>query len=497
MDSRYHLHDFGRAAFGTLTATLAGPPGTEVELVIGEVLRNGRIDRNPGGYRCAKTCRIVLDAGEREYCFPIPRHRRPEYAAMSVPSPLAEEVACFRYAEVIGACRVPSVRRREVFPPSWNEEASGFVCDDDRVNRIWELCKYSIKATAAFGVFIDGERERCPYEGDAYINQLGWFCNSADPEIPRRTIELFTRHRTWPIEWSLLMPPIVRDYLLYTGDTASVSEWIPMLKTRLLEELERPDGLIGENDFYKELIDWPPGERDGYESDGVSLVPNCCRHAAFLAMAELTGDETYRRRAAALRAVIRRTMWTGTRFVDSPGSSHTAVHSVFFPVAFQAAAPEELPELRMLPMRCGVYGAQFLLDAMWMGGYDAEAYALLTAGGLRSWLHMLEVGTTITTEAWDDSLKPSQDWNHAWGAAPANLIPRRLCGIRPTAPGFRRFVVDPRPAGLTRFTSVHPTPGGAIHVEYRDRKLRVEFPRGMTGIFRGREYETGFQADME
>ena len=494
-DPNWYLHDFGRAAFGTLELTLAGTAGTEVELTIGEVLRDGRIDRAPGGSRCAKSCRIVLEEGTRDYRFPIPPHHAPHYTILTIPSPLNEEIACFRYVEVVGACRTLAVRRHEVFP-RWDESASAFSCGDDRLERIWELCKYSIKATAAFGVFIDGERERCPYEGDAYINQLGWFCHSADPEIPRRTIDLFMRHRTWPIEWSLLMPLIVRDYLLYTGDTASVDRWLPGLRTRLLDELEGPDGLIGEKDFYKELIDWPPWERDGYESAGTSLVPNCFRYAAFLAMAELTGDDGYRRRAAALRASIRRTMWTGTRFVDSPGSSHTAAHSVFFPVVFQVADPEELPALRTLGMKCSVYAAQFLLDAMWMSGYDAEAPALLAGGGLRSWAHMLECGATITMEAWDDTLKPNQDWNHAWGAAPANLIPRRLCGVRPTEPGFRRFVVDPRPAGLERFTLVQPTPEGGIALRYENGRIRADFPRGLIAVCRGREYDSGFELPM-
>ena len=43
---------------------------------------------------------------------------------------------------------------------------------------------------------------------------------------------------------------------------------------------------------------------------------------------------------------------------------------------------------------------------------------------------MVESGTTITWEAWDQKYKPNQDWNHAWGAAPANLLPRFVLGAQ-------------------------------------------------------------------
>lgn len=39
---------------------------------------------------------------------------------------------------------------------------------------------------------------------------------------------------------------------------------------------------------------------------------------------------------------------------------------------------------------------------------------------------MIDQGSTITMEAWSLKAKPNQDWNHAWGAAPANLLPRYL-----------------------------------------------------------------------
>ena len=109
---------------------------------------------------------------------------------------------------------------------------------------------------------------------------------------------------------------------------------------------------------------------------------------------------------------------------------------------------------------------------------------------------MLNAGSTIAMEAWDDTVKPNQDWNHAWGAAPANLIPRRVCGIRPVSAGFRRFIVDPRPAGVEKLYLEQPTPCGKIIMNYCRGKVDVEFPQGLTAEFNGNEFTGNFSGEL-
>lgn len=84
-------------------------------------------------------------------------------------------------------------------------------------------------------------------------------------------------------------------------------------------------------------------------------------------------------------------------------------------------------------------------------------WQLLTSDAERSWYNMIRVGSTISLEAWDDKYKPNQDWNHAWGAAPANIVPRRLMGVVPTEPGFSRIEIRPQPAGLEKASLRMPT----------------------------------------
>ncbi len=486
------FYDFGKAAFGTLDMVLECDAAGIVEAAIGECCVDGRVDRVPGGYRYINIQQIEVAQGIKEYSFPLPL--RPPWRKGALTTPLADrEIAPFRYVEIIGRCKVLSIRRNEIFPVEFRDEDSNFVSSDERLNKLWDFCKYSIKATAAFGCFIDGERERQPYEGDAYINQLGWFCCCADGEIPRKTIEYLLHTPTWPTEWQLLMPVMAYDYLLYTGDSKRVKEWLDVLEERLLDKWIGVDQLLYTDERNpKDIVDWPADERDGYEFGLTNLVPNCYRYGALLAMEKLTGRKDYLEKAEVLRLAIRKAMLRNGRFVDSPESEHSALHSKFFPLFFGVGNVSECAGIEEATMQCSVYGAQFLLDAMFANGMERQAMKLLCSEGERSWLNMITQGSTISMEAWSNECKPNQDWNHAWGAAPCNIIPRRVAGIRPLEAGFGKFIVDPKCAGVEEFSARFPVNGGrSVEMEYCRGKIKLAVPEDSTAVCKGREFNSG------
>ena len=80
---------------------------------------------------------------------------------------------------------------------------------------------------------------------------------------------------------------------------------------------------------------------------------------------------------------------------------------------------------------------------------------------------MIKSGSTMTMEAWDMKYKPNSDWNHAWGAAPANIIPGYLWGIQPALPGYSKAVIKPQPGYLTYSHISVPTIRGNIVAEFR------------------------------
>jgi hypothetical protein len=94
---------------------------------------------------------------------------------------------------------------------------------------------------------------------------------------------------------------------------------------------------------------------------------------------------------------------------------------------------------------------------------------------------MLRQGSTIAMEAWDDKFKPNQDWNHIWGAAAGNIIVRKLMGIEPVEPGFKKIRIKPQPATLQWAEVRTPTIRGDVFVAFDNRHagkfvLDVEIP---------------------
>ena len=171
--------DFSRAAFGHLDVETEGRDGVVLEIAIGECVVNDRINPVPGGFRYYCKGKIELKNGQTRYEFPIPSRRLQENNAYAVracnpPEANGKEVAPFRYVEVAGAAGPVTLIRREFFADIRDED-SEFRCENRDMEKLWDFCRYSIKATSIFGKYVDGERERVPYEGDAYINQLGHF----------------------------------------------------------------------------------------------------------------------------------------------------------------------------------------------------------------------------------------------------------------------------------------------------------------------------------
>jgi len=173
--------DFGKAAFGRLRITLSSPKSDTVIVHLGEYAKDGRIDRKPSGTIRYSSYKLPIMAGRHTYTIKIrPDSRNTsstanESGVKAILMPdYTGEVMPFRYCELEGYAGNISnfdVVRQSVHYP-FNEQASHFFSSDTVLNQVWDMSKYSIKATSFAGIYVDGDRERIPYEADALINQL-------------------------------------------------------------------------------------------------------------------------------------------------------------------------------------------------------------------------------------------------------------------------------------------------------------------------------------
>ena len=506
-DNRYFV-DYGKAAFGRLRLNLYSENGSDsVTIHLGEAEKNSSVDRDPGASIRYSRMRIKPEKGWHTYILTIPPNQRNTGSQAILMPEYIGEVTPFRYCEIEDypyPLQENDLIRESVFYP-FDDYDSRFHSADTILNSVWDLSKYSIKATSFTGVYIDGDRERIPYEADALINQLSHYCVARDYSMARYTHEYLIHRPTWPTEWIMQSVLMAWEDYMYTGNNSSLVHYYDDLKAKTLIALSDENGFISTsagkmtpellrsihfNGQLRDIVDWPHtgilglekeevGEADGFIFTDINTVVNAYHYRALVLMSEIAkaigkaeDQQYYSNRAARLKRSLNNALFDKKRGVyrDGIGTDHASLHANMFPLVFglveERNVPSVLAYIRSRKMACSVYGAQFLLDALYDHHDAAYGLELLTSTSDRSWYNMIGTGSTITTEAWDNKYKPNQDWNHAWGAAPANLIPRKLMGIEPLEPGFRKIRIKPQPATLKSAEIKHPTIRGDVMVRF-------------------------------
>ncbi len=502
--------DFGKAAFGWVE--LVPPHNMERRgpfvLHLGEKASGWSVDTQPGGtIRYAKVSGALTSPNV--YRVPLMADKRnTSGAAVSLPKEFGV-VMPFRYVEV-EECPYPvttdSIRQLVINYP-FDMKAARFVSSDVVLDRLFEFCKYSVKATTFAGVYVDGDRERIPYEADAYINQLCHYCTDREFTLARYSHEYLMEKPTWPTEWKQHSVMMAWTDWMYTGNIESLVRCYDALKAKKTLEFcaREKDGLLvtGGPDApmesgLRDITDWPVGERDGFEFKPVNAVVNafyCLNLRQMAEMAEALGKRTdaasYRTKAERAAQAFHALFFNVERgcYVDGEGASHASLHANMIPLAFGLVPEAERARVasfvKSRGMACSVYGSQYLLEALFVAGLEDEALGLMTRDDRRGWVNMMKSGSTISLEAWDIMFKPNLDWNHAWGSAPANILPRYVMGVRPLEPGFGKILIRPQVGKLEAIEGYVPTIRGQVSVGVRQHvgqsyALKIEIPVNTT-----------------
>lgn len=475
------LVDLGREIVGGLRLSVRGKAGQAVEVRLGEELNDDGTVRH--ALRAQVTYREIWTLRDGRQTIEHWGYRG------------------FRYAQLVtdDDLDLSDAVTGRFWRADWDDDAASFTSSSPDLDRVYAMCRYSIEATRG-DLYVDTPtRERGPYEGDALINQASEYGVQRSFALARASDAFLARNHTWPTEYRLMNVMSAWQDYLHTGDPEQLAADYDLLAGKHLTRFIGDDGLVRKDPGRSsrdlgDLVDWPASNRDGYVFTEVNTVVNACQYAAFDAMAKIadvlgrTADASdWRARADRLADAMRARLLDapGGRFVDGLGTAHGAQHATAYPVALGVAGPGAVPDdvlaalgrtLAAGGMKVSVYGAQFLLDALFAAGRAEDAIGLMTATGTNSWLHMMDdLGATIVAEAWDPALKPNMTFSHAWGSAPANAVPRHVLGVRVTAPGAAEVEVRPRPGGLARVAGRVPTVRGPVSVDLdRDRGYRLD-----------------------
>lgn len=410
-----------------------------------------------------------------------------------------------RFAPVSGDVTVDSVAMDFEYLPL--EQRGSFQCDDERMNKIWQVSVYTLGLTMC-EVMIEGlKRDRWCWSGDAYQSFLMNYYLFADAPSVKRTLwalrgkDPVCRHINTIMDYTFFWFAAVKDYYLFSGDRSFVEEIYPSMVTLMDFCLSRLDvnGMAVARPGDWVFVDWAPKPLDNKSGpvafEQIMLVRGL---EAIAECASVCGRQVdagkYAARAAALRARIVPTFWDEERggLVHNLGkdgkrtSTMTRYGGIFgilngYFTDTQKARVEKDVLLNDDVMAIQTpYMRYYELESLCVLGHQAKV-----RDEIRSyWGAMLDMGATTFWELYNPKESGAEHYAmygrpfgkslcHAWGASPVYLLGRYFLGVSPVKPGFSRYEVAPCLGGLKWMVGSVPTPLGDIKVSVRGNEVEV------------------------
>ena len=439
------------------------------------------------------------------------------------------------YVETTGSVHIGSISMEYEYSPHDDHPCGSFTCDDDELNRIWDVSAYTMDLTTR-EFFMDGiKRDRWTWSGDAIQSYLMNYYLRFDSECVKRTIRQLrgkdpvTAHINTIMDYTWYWFKSIHDYYLYTGDLAFVREIFPGMLTLMDYCLGRTnaDGMAeGQPDdwIFVDWVDFPMHKRGTlcFEQllfvkalETMALCAGILRDHPLddapqgsLTTADYAAHATrYAALAQELLTKVKATFWSAPHHAllhaIEDGGMNTMVTKFpnMFAIIYGYVDGQEREDIlqhvllnpeveRITTPYMRFYELEALCEA---GHYDG-----LLAEIKSYWGGMLREGATTFWEKYVPSESGRQHLSmygrpygkslcHAWGASPIYIIGKYLLGVRPMKPGYAEYEVCPRLCGLKKMEGVVPTPWGVISVKMDESTITVRSDGGQgTLIIRGR-----------
>ena len=366
-----------------------------------------------------------------------------------------------------------------------------FRCNDERLNRIWQVGAYTVHLNMQDYLWDGIKRDRLVWIGDMHPEVSTIHAVFGFNEVVPRSLDL-TRDVTPVTEWmngissySMWWVLIHEDMWMHHGDRdylVAQQDYMTRLLRRLAD-LVGPDGK--ERIDGMRFLDWPSSPNPQGVTAGLQALLVMTLESGARLMTVLGDDET----AAVCRAAATR----GRRAVPDPNRSKSgaALLSLAGMVDAQQIAQEVLKVDG--PKDVSTFYGYYVLQAL------AKADDADTALDFIStyWGAMLDLGATTFWEDFNlewtvdaapiDELVPpgKKDLHgdfgaycyegfrhslcHGWASGPTAWLSQQVLGIRPLAPGCSHVLVAPQLGRLAWAEGTYPTPHGPIHVRHERR----------------------------
>jgi len=455
------VFDFGQNFAGWCRLHVKGPEGTEVELRFAEILKaSGEVDQS--NLRGARASDLYTLKGD-----PAGETWEPRFTYHG-----------FRYVEVHGYPGKPGPAALDGVVLHSDLPSTGqLVVDNALIEQIWRNTVWSQRSNF-MGIPTD-----CPQRDE----RMGWMGDAEvfwDAAAFNMDVDAFTRRFMGEVrasqradgaftDVSPLPVPLVAGspgwadagvILPWTawqryGDTAVIDENWTAMDRYIGEILEaNPDHVWA----HKRGIDYGDWLSLDGKSPGDATTPKDLVGTAFWAyttslmaqMAEATGRAADATRYHALHNSIAAAFNAayvkpdGAVGNDSQTSYVLPLRFGLLPEGLRGEAGHRLADnirRRGTLLTTGFLGTPFSLDVLTDTGHTDLAYSLLLRTEYPSWGYMIRKGATTMWERWNGDVGDvsMNSYNHYAFGAVGGFLFRRVAGISPAAPGFKRILIKP------------------------------------------------------
>ena len=385
-------------------------------------------------------------------------------------------------------------------------QLGSFRCDDERLNRIWQVGAYTVHLNMQDYLWDGVKRDRLVWIGDMHPEVATINAAFGFNDVVPRSLDL-TRDITPVTEWmngissySMWWVLIHEQWWMHHGDRAYLAAQQPYLAA-LLKKLA---GLIGPDGRERidgmRFLDWPSspnaqGVTAGLQGLLVMTLESGGR------MMETLGDR-------ATAALCAEAAARGRKVVPAVNGSKSgaALLSLAGMVDAKKAADEVLKVGG--PKDISTFYGFYVLQALAKAGETDTALEFIS----NYWGAMRDLGATTFWEDFDldwtvnaariDELVPAGKKDihggygaycyigfrhslcHGWASGPTAWLSENVLGVTPLEPGFKRVRIVPQLGRLKWAEGSYPTPLGAIKVRHERQadgsvKSQIDAPAGM------------------
>jgi alpha-L-rhamnosidase len=412
----------------------------------------------------------------------------------------------FRFIEVTGWPGKPTLQDIEGLRMNSDLEKNGsFTSSNKMFNQLNEVIQWTFLSNV-FSVESDcPAREKLQYGGDILCVAETYMYNYHMPQFYAKTIRDFANDQrplggitetapfvgiadsgpgdgSGPLGWQAAYPFLIKKMYEYYGDKkiiednyGAVARLIAFLESRSENYLS--DKCLGDHESL-----------DGKASPLVAAVFYLTQVRIIAELAEVLHKEEDKTKYTALAENIRKAIvakyYLNGAFEKANQSAQ--VIGVWADVVKGTDAQKAADTLEAAfakqnwHVATGIFGTKMLFDVFRERDQNDLAYRIADQRGYPGWGHMLENGATTLWETWAAS-DNTYSKNHPMFGSIGEWFYRSLLGINPAAPGFKKIIIKPQPAGdLTFAKGSYDSPYGTISSDWKITKgkfdLKVSIP---------------------